>query len=262
MLSTIRVAFVKVGDMSRKQFIESHGATCKNWTWSWSFVNRAKRFVIFGAWDNHSHGDSTLILAESWARREGRKNAGFAQSREHVRLIEEEGYRLFTFPIYVSDELKDAEGNGPSKIDHFEPELTEKALRRGVDGWYAHGPMPEFQSPEELPDAEKYIEGACRSVTVNAFERNAEARTECIRAHGAVCAACGFEFASKYGPEVAGLIHVHHLVPVAARREQYEVDPIRDLRPVCPNCHAVIHYQNALLSIDEVKERILKASRP
>ncbi|MCW0312025.1 hypothetical protein NB694_001825 [Pantoea ananatis] len=25
--------------MNRKQFIQSEGATCSNWTWSWSFVN-------------------------------------------------------------------------------------------------------------------------------------------------------------------------------------------------------------------------------
>ncbi|MBZ6758337.1 HNH endonuclease, partial [Klebsiella grimontii] len=25
--------------MNRKQFIQSRGATCRNWTWSWSFIN-------------------------------------------------------------------------------------------------------------------------------------------------------------------------------------------------------------------------------
>ncbi|MDU1358416.1 MAG: HNH endonuclease, partial [Enterobacter sp.] len=24
--------------MNRKQFIQSRGATCRNWTWSWSFI--------------------------------------------------------------------------------------------------------------------------------------------------------------------------------------------------------------------------------
>ena len=40
--------------MKRKQFIESFGATCKNWTWSWSFVNHDEKLVIFGAWDDHT----------------------------------------------------------------------------------------------------------------------------------------------------------------------------------------------------------------
>jgi len=25
--------------MTRKEFIVSNGATCKNWNWSWSFIN-------------------------------------------------------------------------------------------------------------------------------------------------------------------------------------------------------------------------------
>jgi len=34
---------------------------------------------------------------------------------------------------------------------------------------------------------------------------------------------------------------VHHLVPISKIGKKYRVDPIKDLRPVCPNCHAVIH---------------------
>ncbi|HCB1572990.1 TPA: HNH endonuclease, partial [Klebsiella quasipneumoniae] len=37
--------------MNRKQFIQSRGATCRNWTWSWSFINHDDQLVIFGAWD-------------------------------------------------------------------------------------------------------------------------------------------------------------------------------------------------------------------
>jgi 5-methylcytosine-specific restriction enzyme A len=248
--------------MNRKKFIESFGATCKNWTWSWSFVNHDEKFVIFGAWDNPTEKDRALILGEDWSHRasDGVKNKGFPQSREHIRLIESGSYRLFTFPIYVSDELRDAEGNGPSKIDHFDPLLTQKTLRKEVGGWYAYEYVPDFQSPEELQDPQKYIEGACKSVTVNAYERNRDARAVCIKAHGTACAVCGFDFAAKYGPEFLGFIHVHHLVPVSARQGQYELDPVKDLRPVCPNCHAVIHYGNGLLSINEVKERLRRAT--
>jgi len=34
------------------------------------------------------------------------------------------------------------------------------------------------------------------------------------------------------------------------------VDPVKDLRPVCPNCHAVIHLRGGCLSIEEVQELI------
>ena len=83
--------------MSRKQFIESQGATCKNWTWSWSFINEAEKFIIFGAWDVYDDGDMTLILSEDWEiSRRGGRQPGYPQSREHIRLIEEEGYKLKT----------------------------------------------------------------------------------------------------------------------------------------------------------------------
>jgi hypothetical protein len=34
--------------------------------------------------------------------------------------------------------------------------------------------------------------------------------------------------------------------------EEYEVDPVKDLRPVCPNCHAMIHRRSPPLSIEEI----------
>ena len=48
--------------MNRKQFIEQQGATCRNWNWSWSFVNHEERFVIFGAWDVHDEAGRGLIF--------------------------------------------------------------------------------------------------------------------------------------------------------------------------------------------------------
>lgn len=35
--------------VSRKAFIESHGATCRSWTWSWSFVNHDDQMIILSA---------------------------------------------------------------------------------------------------------------------------------------------------------------------------------------------------------------------
>ena len=95
--------------MNRKQFIESQGATCKNWTWSWSFVNESKRLVIFGAWDKNTSGKTAKILSEDWETERGHKQPGYAQALEHIRLIEEDGYRLMTFPclLYTSPSPRD-----------------------------------------------------------------------------------------------------------------------------------------------------------
>jgi len=53
-----------------------------------------------------------------------------------------------------------------------------------------------------------------------------------------------------------GFIHVHHLKPLATIGENYEVNPIDDLRPVCPNCHAVIHMRKEPYTIDEVRNML------
>ena len=125
-------------------------------------------------------------------------------------------------------------------------EVVQALLACGVSSTGAAG-------PDEVAVQSKYVEGAVRSVVVNAYERNPVARARCIEAHGAVCAVCGFNFRLIYGAAAAGYIHVHHLRPLATLAQEYEVDPINDLRPVCPNCHAVIHLANPPYTLEQVR---------
>jgi 5-methylcytosine-specific restriction protein A len=246
--------------MSRKSFIQSHGATCKNWTWSWSFVNEEKQTVIFGAWDKNTEGSRSLILNEVWAKNKaGRKNPAYPQSRQHIRLVEEQGYKLLTFPIIFSGELQDEDGVGPAKIKGFEPTLTKKSLVRVGGKWYASDDAVPTTIPEEVSEPERYLEGAAKMIAVNAYERNGKARTACIKHHGAVCAICNFNFETAYGAIGKGFIHVHHIVPLAEIRREYELDPIHDLIPVCPNCHAIIHLTQPALSVEELRSYLAAA---
>ncbi|MCL4555171.1 MAG: HNH endonuclease [Actinobacteria bacterium] len=114
----------------------------------------------------------------------------------------------------------------------------------------------DVQLPEELSPI-GLVEGAVRTITVNAYERNSEARRRCIAAHGTKCSICNFSFGERYGAEAEGYIHVHHLVPLAEIGGEYEVDPVKDLRPVCANCHAVLHLGRRCREIEEVK-RLLR----
>lgn len=114
--------------------------------------------------------------------------------------------------------------------------------------------------PDEIPDqdSEALFEGAKVRVFVNAFERNSEARRRCIEHYGRTCQVCGMDFASRYGPQFSGLIHVHHEKPLASIGEDYLVDPIADLKPVCPSCHAALHYKRPQpFTVDELRERWL-----
>ena len=134
------------------------------------------------------------------------------------------------------------------------PQVAEALERLGwVDTTYLY--PDEVRAPERVP------EGAVRQVSVNAYERNPRARARCIEAHGTACCVCGTDLGAVYGDVARGFVHVHHLRPLSEIAGEYEVDPVHDLRPVCPNCHAVIHIGGENRSLEEVKQMLLLRSQ-
>ena len=115
--------------------------------------------------------------------------------------------------------------------------------------------------PGEIARPALYVEGAIRQTTVNAYERNRKAVEECKAVQGTACVVCRMDFATRYGAEFAGFIHVHHLKQLSEVGGEYVVDPDADLRPVCPNCHAVIHHGGRLRGINEVRHLLEQQSR-
>jgi 5-methylcytosine-specific restriction protein A len=115
--------------------------------------------------------------------------------------------------------------------------------------------------PEEINAWESLHEGAVCSIKVNSYERNAVARRRCIDHYGAKCCICRRPLKDFYGDVADGLVHVHHLKPLSRIGRRYEVDLIKDLRPVCPNCHAVLHLRDPAYGLDEVREFIRRARR-
>lgn len=143
-----------------------------------------------------------------------------------------------------------------------EAELSAAAERLGEYGKSAakRHAARERLYPDELEPGRKYVEGARKQVRVNAYERDPRARKACLKAHGFNCAVCGFNFEARYGVLGKGFIHVHHLKPLALMDGEYELDPAADLRPVCPNCHAMLHRQEKTLSIEELRAAVEAAS--
>jgi HNH endonuclease len=113
---------------------------------------------------------------------------------------------------------------------------------------------------EELPILAVVWEGARAAIVVNRYERDRSARAACIGHWGTTCSACDMSFAEFYGEFGSGFIQVHHLVPLSSIGKSYQLDPIRDLRPVCPNCHAMLHRQDPTMSIEELRGIIRRAS--
>jgi len=103
-------------------------------------------------------------------------------------------------------------------------------------------------------------EGAAFDVVQTRYERDPVARKKCIAHHGHVCAVCKMRFVETYGELGKDFIHVHHLNPLADAGGEHEVDPISDLIPVCPNCHAMLHRRTPPFSIEELRKK-LKSTR-
>jgi predicted HNH restriction endonuclease len=109
------------------------------------------------------------------------------------------------------------------------------------------------QSELMPPIANLFSEGGISLTTVSVYERNPQARASCIEHYGAICSVCGFDFGRTYGELGHGYIQVHHLTPLSSITQEHAVDPVHDLRPVCPNCHAMLHRHEPPLEISELK---------
>ena len=127
-----------------------------------------------------------------------------------------------------------------------------------------HDSGTEDTHPEELPEVASLLEGATTTVCVNKFERNSQLREQCVQHWGCKCSVCDFDFSATYGEIGRGFIHVHHVVPLASIRNAHEVDPIKDLIPVCPNCHAMLHRSRGTdnpRTVDELRNLVMDAKK-
>lgn len=87
------------------------------------------------------------------------------------------------------------------------------------------------------------------------YEQDKRLRRACLERHGHACAACQMSFLEAYGVDIARFVRVAHDAP-ARVDEPAEVDPERDLRPVCPNCYAVIHSRSPPHSVEDVRRML------
>ncbi len=110
----------------------------------------------------------------------------------------------------------------------------------------------EHQNEEE----DNISEGKMIIVKVNKYERSPKAREKCLQHHGYICHVCGFDFEEYYGSIGKEIIEVHHKKALHEIKENYVVSPIKDLIPVCSNCHTIIHSRNPKFEIEELKNII------
>ena len=153
--------------------------------------------------------------------------------------------KLATWPIYAGDSAMDDVTTLLDDVWKTDVTFFEHAL----EAWMHGCERVTWRIPDSgrsiVPSADiqndLFVEGAQVTILTDRFERSKAARKRCIAAHGTACAVCGTDFGALYGEQFAGKIEVHHKKPLCEIREDYEVDPVNDLVPVCPNCHMVLH---------------------
>nr|UKE83549.1 HNH endonuclease [Pectobacterium sp. PL152] len=107
--------------------------------------------------------------------------------------------------------------------------------------------------PDEIPSSESFVEGAKMRVIVNHYERDPKARHACISI--TVLRANAVASTLRRSMEnMGGFIHVHHIKPLYTIGENYVVNPVTDMIPLCPNCHAMVHRGSEVLLVEELKK--------
>lgn len=134
--------------------------------------------------------------------------------------------------------------------------------------------LKDIQSPEK---EDRHAELFDENVTINegtqtiqntkVYERSKKLRDQAIRYYKAddriKCHACCFDFEDFYGEYGKDFIEIHHEKPVyqydGDDTEKTITDALENVKPVCPNCHRMIHRRRKnLLTLQELRGLISK----
>lgn len=248
--------------------------------WIWPASDRAEKIAAVAA------GERT---ADQWST--GVRGSGI-RSGDRCFLLRQRIDRGIVGSGYFTSEVFDEPhwDDTPGKVAHYallewdalmdpEDRLPVEELKREVGGvpwdrlqgsgvrmapsdaarleamWGEHLGDSMYYSPEEARGT-TYTEGGVTTIEVDRYERSRPARAACLGHWGTTCVVCGLDFERRYGPIGKGFIHVHHLRELNEVGTEHEVDPVADLRPVCPNCHAMLHAAKPALTVGQLKRRL------
>lgn len=115
------------------------------------------------------------------------------------------------------------------------------------------------QIPDNLLDDAKlsdqnqkeFEEGFTRQIVKESRLRNRNVIQLAKQKHGTKCMICTFDFGKTYGFHGKDFIEMHHLHPLYLGKRKTTV---KDLVPVCANCHRMLHKGNTLLSPADLKK--------
>ena len=166
-----------------------------------------------------------------------------------LQLIDQSDNEKLTLILLKKNGLK-----GAPQRQHIISEKLANYIDSYLKDDYVEGFFPESDIPSNS------YEGAVKTTVVNKYERSSIAREKCIEYYGCKCMVCGLVFEDFYGEIGKGFIHVHHVVPLSTVGKEYVVDYKKDLVPICPNCHAMLHrtLDGEMISVEQLQDMIRK----
>lgn len=260
----------------------ANASTNPKYCYEWAFVEEGK-VVVLNLWYSHlrvrkgkiiadfePHGDEDRASRPAWTARKRKFRAALATAWEdrlpiRVILLDGEVRRGWSADDKASTVERRELDPASWAVTSFDGgtgavTITRGAIPRGVRGLSAD-PAAESRYPDEVPDSQEYREGGRKSVWISAIERDRDARRACLRHHGYRCAACDLLFSERYGDIGENYIHVHHIRPLSTRTRERKTVPERDLVPVCPNCHAMLHRTPRPMTVWALRRTMALAAR-
>ena len=201
------------------------------------------------------YAKSSYYVAPHWDGTEG-KNSNYIDIEFDI-LINPKNNILF--------DKESLESIDPNKVQQWFPQQSGISIKQEVvdaleSNWFNFIKenkyiKKNFFSNDVVTDIkETFREGKSKDVIQTRYERNPEARKRCLSHYGHSCKVCDFNFEHHFNEIGKGFIHVHHINQISEIGREYEIDPLKDLIPVCPNCHAMIHSKRPAFTIEEIKE--------
>jgi 5-methylcytosine-specific restriction protein A len=136
-----------------------------------------------------------------------------------------------------------------------DPEALEAAVQRITAA--ANGQAQQLPPEEDEAEA---VEGRILFREHRVRERDPglvrKKKAASLKSQGRLaCEVCGLDFAEKYGEIGKGFIECHHTVPLALGSVRTTMTD--DLALVCSNCHRVLHRSRPMLSVEQLRERLI-----
>ena len=244
--------------------VETTGVTAEEWTVSShrQIQPGDRAFLVrVGPVDNKgifAAGEvSTMpFISEHWDRKGG---DAYYVGIKFEKLLNPDEEPILPLATLQSGNLAQQNWTPQSSGISIRPEVIEELEAVWFDFLTTQNIRSNPFEPTANTDQNSFREGTPVQVTLTRYERNPYARKVCLDHYGPTCVICDFNFEKIYGAVGKDIIHVHHLTQIADAGKSRKTDPIRDLRPVCPNCHAMIHRRKEAYSLDEVKTFIESA---